>query len=627
MHRGRSRSRSRSRQPAEPVEECTLEPALEKKLLAFRERYPFDDRALDFLKKSPPEVTLTVLSDFRPKREGESSYSALLTNFVRMVRARVGRSTRGRDDPYGHGDRRVDRSSERQDSREREKAPGRDGADGGRHRGKDSREPCKARLDRRRRRLKSELSSDEDGAANGQGPSGSSCSESESDSDSDSSVSSKCASSSCSSSGSVSNIERAAKLKSGLRLSQIAADAEEEKRRKVEDAEMEEMRIKEAKIASGIAEAEQEKQDKLADYEERLESEKLTKIDQITFLAETAAKERVHMVRLEAEAERARKVEDAEADSELELRKARDVMEDKELNRRKRLLEKTERQKLRKEGQKDKDKAAGKEKRRDKAQRAEKARKRRAAGGRREHRARRVRTGERPSREASRGRAREGARGRPRRRERSKGRRHTRDRRRARREGDDAESCEEGRGLHSRSRDRGRGRDRSREGSPHKPGEAELNAFRDRYPMDSRAFANLTSAPPAVQRSVLKEFKPRREGEDDYSALVASFVRSILVRTENKRGLRRERGRDSGDRESSPLGLFRSRYPMDQRAFSVLERAPPRVRATVVSDFRPRHEGEDDYSALVMSFVRAVQARLGCDRERPRSRSGSPGPD
>lgn len=144
--------------------------------------------------------------------------------------------------------------------------------------------------------------------------------------------------------------------------------------------------------------------------------------------------------------------------------------------------------------------------------------------------------------------------------------------------------------------------------------------------MDDRAFGDLSVAPGEVRQRVLAQFKPRREGEDDYSALVASFTRAIIARQTVGKGGGKQRPpprRDGdgeamratretkGDRASSPLANFRMRYPMDERAFSAMERAPPGVQATVISDFKPRREGEDDYSALVMTFVRAVQSRVG----------------
>ena len=62
------------------------------------------------------------------------------------------------------------------------------------------------------------------------------------------------------------------------------------------------------------------------------------------------------------------------------------------------------------------------------------------------------------------------------------------------------------------------------------PTQRELDDFRDRYPIDSRAYGVLTSVPGDVQKSVLNQFRPKREGESDYSALVASFVRAVMHR-------------------------------------------------------------------------------------------------
>jgi len=148
--------------------------------------------------------------------------------------------------------------------------------------------------------------------------------------------------------------------------------------------------------------------------------------------------------------------------------------------------------------------------------------------------------------------------------------------------------------------------------------------------MDERAFAALEHSLREVQDIVLSDFKPRREGEDDYSALVTTFVRQVQMREERVRNAEAGR-RDPNQlaiiphdrRDLCPLSAFRVRYPMDDRAFGFLESSRPEVRATVVSDFRPRREGEDDYSALVMSFVRAVQTRTGTGRGRDEEKGRS----
>ncbi|CAK8996374.1 Uncharacterized protein SCF082_LOCUS4758 [Durusdinium trenchii] len=53
----------------------------------------------------------------------------------------------------------------------------------------------------------------------------------------------------------------------------------------------------------------------------------------------------------------------------------------------------------------------------------------------------------------------------------------------------------------------------------------ELEGFRVRYPMDEAAWAYLLKSGPDVQREVLKDFKPKEEGQADYSALVISFCK------------------------------------------------------------------------------------------------------
>ncbi|CAJ1333633.1 unnamed protein product [Effrenium voratum] len=70
--------------------------SLERQLRDFRERFPIDERAADFLEKVSDEVLSTVLSEFRPKREGEGNYSALVTNFVRSVQSRISRQQHSR---------------------------------------------------------------------------------------------------------------------------------------------------------------------------------------------------------------------------------------------------------------------------------------------------------------------------------------------------------------------------------------------------------------------------------------------------------------------------------------------------------------------------------------------------
>jgi len=55
-----------------------------------------------------------------------------------------------------------------------------------------------------------------------------------------------------------------------------------------------------------------------------------------------------------------------------------------------------------------------------------------------------------------------------------------------------------------------------------------------RYPLDEYAYAVLWRAAPSVQEEVHKEFKPQREGDEDYSALVTTFVKKIVRKADRQ---------------------------------------------------------------------------------------------
>lgn len=60
-----------------------------------------------------------------------------------------------------------------------------------------------------------------------------------------------------------------------------------------------------------------------------------------------------------------------------------------------------------------------------------------------------------------------------------------------------------------------------------------LNGFRERYPMDDRAWDYLESSSARVQRRVMEDFQPKREGESDYSRLLTSFVKSATGKSQS----------------------------------------------------------------------------------------------
>eukprot|EP00933_Yihiella_yeosuensis_P044475 TRINITY_DN39649_c0_g1_i1.p1 TRINITY_DN39649_c0_g1~~TRINITY_DN39649_c0_g1_i1.p1 ORF type:complete len:229 (-),score=8.51 TRINITY_DN39649_c0_g1_i1:225-911(-) len=153
-------------------------------------------------------------------------------------------------------------------------------------------------------------------------------------------------------------------------------------------------------------------------------------------------------------------------------------------------------------------------------------------------------------------------------------------------------------------------------------GSSRLRSFRSRYPMDDRAFDFLEQASEAVQEAVLSSFQPRREGDSDYSGAVTSYVRLMNSRINEGKGGGKgsDFGRKGGDyrgREgdyggyrggsSSSIDQFRRQYPMDDRAFDYLSAQTPHVQREVVERFRPRREGERDYSSLVTSFIKSCR--------------------
>lgn len=132
-----------------------------------------------------------------------------------------------------------------------------------------------------------------------------------------------------------------------------------------------------------------------------------------------------------------------------------------------------------------------------------------------------------------------------------------------------------------------------------------LRAFRARYPMDDRAFDYLQQAEQNVQEMFLAEFQPKRRGmDDDYSASVTSFLKVVRNKIANS-GHAHTNAVAGGD--DALLEGFRRRYPMDDRAFEYLCQQREDLRRKVVDTFRPKFEGEADYSSLVTSFIRSCR--------------------
>lgn len=141
----------------------------------------------------------------------------------------------------------------------------------------------------------------------------------------------------------------------------------------------------------------------------------------------------------------------------------------------------------------------------------------------------------------------------------------------------------------------------------------DLESFRARYPFDDDAYNYIVNSSLEVQQEVLRDFKPKQEGEEDYSALVMGF-------TKRRRQLDKERRMHGGyapPNQMMPdhgngsihdeLQVFLDRYPVDEEAQRFLNTCPPHVQRIIFQTFKPKREGEADYSALLISFAKRVR--------------------
>jgi len=139
----------------------------------------------------------------------------------------------------------------------------------------------------------------------------------------------------------------------------------------------------------------------------------------------------------------------------------------------------------------------------------------------------------------------------------------------------------------------------------------ELEIFRQQYPVDEAAWAYLLKSGIDVQREVLKDFKPKEEGQADYSALVISFCK------------RRRQTQQQGQQVAPPQDMavaeerrslegevqaFRVRYPCDDAAYNYIMASHPSVIRDVLANFKAKKEGESDYSPLVISFAKKCRS-------------------
>ena len=60
-------------------------------------------------------------------------------------------------------------------------------------------------------------------------------------------------------------------------------------------------------------------------------------------------------------------------------------------------------------------------------------------------------------------------------------------------------------------------------------------------------------------------------------------------------------------------------FPTDERARAFLDSSPPDVQATVVREFKPKGQGEGDYSDAVFAYAKICHQYLGHPTPEPLS--------
>jgi len=164
--------------------------------------------------------------------------------------------------------------------------------------------------------------------------------------------------------------------------------------------------------------------------------------------------------------------------------------------------------------------------------------------------------------------------------------------------------------------------------------QADLDGFRQRYPMDDRAYVYLQESLPEVQRQVVETFVPKRADDVDFSAPIVAYAKLCRARFNEAAsfGLNpiaaspgvsaypaqccpQQPPAPAMDHQAlaSELSAFCQRFPMDQRACDFLYESPPVVITRVLHEFRPKREGDADYSAAIVYFVGVCRKEAGFD--------------
>lgn len=157
------------------------------------------------------------------------------------------------------------------------------------------------------------------------------------------------------------------------------------------------------------------------------------------------------------------------------------------------------------------------------------------------------------------------------------------------------------------------------------PSKEQLQDFRDRFPIDNTAWMFLNAAPGHIQAKVVHGFKPRNPAATDFSLGVTFFLQAIIARCGSRNGGDHASGQsgagvndsakpgDAADPNAPSLAMlseFRSRFPMDERAFQYLSGSPVAVQLDVLQNFSLRELRDGgDYSRPLTSYIKFARER------------------
>merc|ERR1719320_1061150 len=137
---------------------------------------------------------------------------------------------------------------------------------------------------------------------------------------------------------------------------------------------------------------------------------------------------------------------------------------------------------------------------------------------------------------------------------------------------------------------------------------AAIAVFAETFPIDERATGLLGQLSDDALQRVLNDFRPKDDGNPDYSRQLMGFLRGI------NRG-----GSGGATLPGDQIDDFLQTYPADSRASDYLKMAPVEVQQRVINTFKPPGT-EEDYSRILTTHIKYC---LSQHKEQPGAAHGA----